>query len=754
MFRALGRFCVHRRWSILVAYAVLVPLAAVIGAPAVRMLRIGGFEDWSADSWQVDRALVEELGVGAPDILPIYTVKSGGNVDDIEILTGILGVIDQVKRDPSVVRVTSYYEHGATQLVSRDRTRTFLVINLRGDDQSKGEALERLRPLLAVEGTEQLLAGYVPVNQALYLNVEEDLHHAEMLAFPITALLLLLIFGSGASASLPLILGGLAVVFAFFAMRVLAMVTDISIFAANVVTVLGLGLGIDYSLFLVARYREELARPPAPGDPVARHIARAVEQTVATTGRAVAFSGLTVAASLCGLLLFPQMHLRSIAYGGIAVVSGAMVLALTLLPALLAIFGTRVDALRLPFSLSRPPKDEEHGFWHRVAFAVMRRPVLVAVAVTVPLVALAAPYLRVNNSIADHRILPPESEPRIATDVLDAEFLPHQVTAHEVIVRVPGDALGRDNLELLYAVHEHIRAIPGITAVQSLFAPAETVGKERVLALLAKPKPEQDPNVLAGLELFTRGGVMRFAAVSAHVFNDQGALDQVLALRALAPPPGGSIQVGGIAAVLWDMQECFRRITPWMVAFVALIMFVVLFVVFGSVTLPLKAMVMNSLSLTASFGAIVWVFQDGRFAELLDYSPLGISDATQPLLMFAVVFGLSMDYEVLLLTRVREEFLRTGDNALSVARGLARTGRLITSAALLLVVVIGAFATSKILFMKTLGVGMALAIALDATVIRALLVPATMRLMGAWNWWAPAPLTRLWKRAGLSDLEE
>lgn len=746
MFRALGRFCVRRRWWIVCAYAVLVPIGIVLGAPAIRLLKVGGFEDFGAESWQVDRALVHELGVGAPDILPIYTVKDGGNVDDVEVLTGILGVIEEVKKDPAVVRVTSYYENGATQLVSRDRTRTFLMIHLKGDDQLKGEALARLKPRLAVAGTEHLLAGYVPVNQELYVTIEQDLRRAELLAFPITAVLLLLIFGSGASASLPLILGGLAVVFAFFAMRVLTLATDISIFAANVVTVLGLGLGIDYSLFLVARYREELKLPGG--------VARAVEHTVATTGRAVAFSGVTVGVSLCGLLLFPQMHLRSLAYGGITVVTGAVVLALTLLPALLALFGTRIDALRLPFSLSRAPDDEERGFWHSIAFGVMKRPVWVALAVSVPLLLLAAPFLRMNGSIADHRILPAGSEPRIATDILDRDFLPHQVTAHEVLLRMPGEALSPANLEHLYLLHEQMRALPEVSEVQSVFSPASVIGKARTLELLARPRDQQDANVLAALELFTRGGLMRFAVVSKHQFNEPPSLEQVVALRALQPPPGASLEVGGIAAILWDMQACFRRITPWMVLFVAVAMFVVLFVVFGSVTLPLKAMVMNSLSLTASFGALVWVFQDGRFAELLDYSPLGISDATEPLLMFAVVFGLSMDYEVLLLTRVREEYLKTGDNALSVARGLARTGRLITSAALLLVVVIGAFATSKILFMKTIGVGMALAIGLDATIIRALLVPATMRLMGAWNWWAPAPLTRLWQRAGLSDLEE
>jgi uncharacterized membrane protein YdfJ with MMPL/SSD domain len=743
VFGWLGRLAVQRRWIILALYAVLVPLAIVIGGPVVRELRVGGFEDYGAESWQVRDALIADLGVGAPDILPVYTVKSG-NVDDVEILTGIVSVIEQVKRDPDVVRVISYYENGAAQLVSRDRTHTFLVITLRGDDQSKGEAFERMKHLFPVEGADLIFAGYVPVNQALYTTVENDLRRAELIAFPITAALLVLIFGSGASASLPLVLGGLAMVFAFFTMRLLTYVTDLSIFAANVVTVLGLGLGIDYSLFLVSRFREELANGASVGD--------AVEKTVATTGRAVAFSGVTVAASLCGLLVFPQMYLRSIAFGGVAVVWGSVTLALTLLPALLAVLGPRVDALRLPFSLSRPPADEEKGFWHLIAFTVMKRPLLIAVAVSIPLLLLGKPLLRMNPSIADHTILPAGTPSRVATELLDREFLPHQVAPHDVLVRIAGDVLARDNLEKLYALDQQMRALPGVRDVQSVFSPAAAVGKERLLEQLSKPREKQDENVLAALDIFARGSVMRFAVVSEFNFNEEPSIAQVRALRSMTPPDGFKIEVGGIGAILHDMQECFRRLIPWMVLFVACAMFVVLFVVFGSLTLPLKAMVMNSLSLTASFGAIVWIFQDGRFADLLDYTPLGISDATQPVLMFAVVFGLSMDYEVLLLTRVREEYLRTGDNALSVARGLSRTGRLITSAALLLVVVIGAFATSDILFMKTLGVGMAIAIAIDATIIRALLVPAAMRLMGKWNWWAPAPLVRLWRRAGLSDL--
>jgi trehalose monomycolate/heme transporter len=743
MFVRLGRFAVRRRWQILAFYIALVPLAAWLGQPVMGMLRTGGFEDFGAESWQVREVLVNEIGTGVADIIALYENKSG-NVDDVEMLTAILGVIETIEQDKDVVRVISYYTAGAEGLVSKDRSKTMVIVNLSGDDQHKKEVFERLEAKFTAEGYPVRFTGFVPVNNALYRTVENDLTRAELLAFPITAVLLLLIFGSAVSSAMPLILGVLAVSLAFLAMRVLLLFTDLSIFAANVVTVLGLGLAIDYSLFLVSRYREELPKLGAD---------EAVVKMVATTGRAVAFSGVTVAASLCGLFVFPQMYLRSIALGGVAVTLGAVILGLTLLPALLAIVGTRIDALKLPFSFSAPPKDEERGFWHSVAFGVMKRPVLVAVAVTVPLLVLGMPFLRLDPSIPDHKILPKEDASRQAMEIVDTEFIAHQVSPHDVIVRVPGDPLARENLEKLFDIEQRIRAIDSIVDVQGVFSGVALAGKERVMSELAKPRAERDPNVNAGIDMFTRGSVIRFAVIAKEEFNRPSSLKQVAALRSLEAPPGFRIEVGGVAAILVDLQQGIRDRVPLMIVLVAIVMFVVLFLVFGSVTLPIKAMIMNSLSLTASFGAIVWIFQDGRFADILDYTPLGISDATQPLLMFAVVFGLSMDYEVLLLTRVREEYLRTGDNALSVARGLARTGRLITSAAAILVVVIGAFATSDILFMKTLGLGMGLAIAIDATIIRALLVPAAMRMMGKWNWWAPAPLAKLWKKIGLSDLD-
>jgi trehalose monomycolate/heme transporter len=743
-FAALGRFAVRRRWWIVGAYAAFLPVAAWLGSPVLGMLRVGGFEDRGAESWRVRSEMVRELGVGVADVIALYTARSG-SVDDPVMQAGVMDAVRKVEAEPGVLRVMSYYTSGATILVSKHRTATFIIVTLSGDNQARQETFERIKGDFAVESAAVAFAGFVPVNEALSQTIGRDLRRAELIAFPITAALLLVIFGGVVAAATPFLLGGLAVEMSFLILRLLTMMTDLSVFAANIVTLLGLGLAVDYSLFIVSRYREELP---------SRGVTGAVERTIATAGRAVAFSGVTVAASLLGLFVFPQMYLHSIALGGLCVTLGALVLGVTLLPALLAIIGRRIDALALPFSIGGSSHGEEQGVWHVIAPAVMKRPALVVLGITIPLVLLGLPVLRLDPSIPDYRMLPVHAPPRATTEALNRDFQAHQLSAHDVLVHTPGPALTATNLEALYTLDRRMRQIDGVVEVQGIFSSADQIGKGTVIAVLGRPRAEQDPVVRAALASYVNGNVLRFAVVSADDFNAPRALQQVAALRALSPPDGFTVEVGGIAAILYDLRQSIRQRAPWMVLAVACVMFVVLFVVFGSVTLPLKAVVMSALSLTASLGAIVWVFQDGRFTWLLRYTPLGVSDATQPILMFAVVFGLSMDYEVLLLMRVREEYVRTGDNTLSVSRGLTRSGRLITNAALLLVVVIGAFATSELVLMKTLGFGMALAVTLEATVVRVLLVPATMRIMGKWNWWSPAPLARLWQTAGLSDLEE
>jgi len=343
---------------------------------------------------------------------------------------------------------------------------------------------------------------------------------------------------------------------------------------------------------------------------------------------------------------------------------------------------------------------------------------------------------------------------RVAHALLDREFRPNEVTPADVLVTTSGAAWERRNVALLHDLHDRLAALPGVERVDSLFSPGHLVPRDEYDAMVARPLAQQHKEVADLMRFFVHGSTVRFSVVSKHMFTSREAQDQARALRAMPQPGALDVQVGGPAAMLVDLQETIAARGPWMVGAICAIMFLVLFLAFGSLALPFKAMLMNTLSLSASFGAIVWVFQDGRFTGLLSYSPVGFSDATQPLVMFAVVFGLSMDYEVLILTRVQEEYRRTGDNTRAVAVGLSRTGRLVTNAAALLVAVIGAFATSDIIFMKTMGVGMALAIALDATIVRGVLVPATMVLLGRWNWYAPAFMTRARDALGLGDLHD
>lgn len=741
MFAALGRFTYRYRAAIVIAYALLVAPLLWLGAPVFSRLRAGGFEDKTAESWAVYQALCQNIKVGGPDLMALYTAPSG-TVDDIEAYAAAIEAITNVEHDPGVIATASWYTTQAPQLINKDKTRTFILIALRGDDQEKIETTRRITPLLEARPLELQMAGGLPVNMAVATTVAEDLKRAELVAFPITAILLLFFFGSGASASLPLILGALSIALTLAFLRVLSHFSPVSIFAVNLVTLLGLGLAIDYSLFMISRYREELPRLGVEG---------AVRRTLATTGRAVAFSGVTVAASLCGLFVFPQMFLHSMAIGGIVVVLGAVVFATTLLPALLAVLGKRVDALKLPFVRTKP-KAVEETFWHGIAYTVMRRPVATVLAVAIPLIVLGVPFLRFNPSFPDYRILPPGDPAFVANDILDREFAGKQMTPIDVLVKTKGRALDKDNLEKLYQLSKILEAKP-VRQVSGLFTLVPNVDKDVIIDKLSLPREQQDPQIQMAIDAFSHDDLFRFAVFLDVTFNEPASLALVRELRALEVE-GLEISIGGGAPFLLDLVDALTARAPWMILVVCLVMFVVLFLVFGSVTLPLKAMLMNALSLTASFGAIVWVFQDGRFADVLGYVPLGISDTTAPLLMFSIVFGLSMDYEVLLLARVREEWIRTGDNEASVAHGLARTGSLITRAALLLFVVIAAFGTSHIIFMKSLGLGMALAILLDATIVRGLLVPAAMKLMGKWNWWAPGPMVALWHWAGMSDLEE
>lgn len=757
MFKAIGLFSFRHRRAILLAYLLLLPVLIWGAATVFPKLKAGGFEVHTSESWVASAQLEREIGIGSADILALWTAPSG-TIDDIEAYSAAFEAIARIEKDPSVVAHVSWYETGAPQLITKDKSRTFLMLSLRGADHEKFAAVKRLTPLLQAPPMTTQIGGVVPVAAGVEEIIAADLIRAEAVALPITAIMLFFIFGSGASAALPLLLGIMSLLMSLAGLRALTEVSEVSIFAVNIISLLGLGLAIDYSLFLVNRFREELSHVGDAPDGVERAVVKSVD----TTGRAVAFSGITVAASLLGLFFFPQMFLRSMAKGGILVVLGCVILSLTLLPALMGVMGKKVDALRLPFFAPKQMDDDE-GFWHKVATLVMKHPLLVAIGVIVPMVILGSPFLRFDPAFPDYRVLPRDSPAYIANEILDREFDGDQLTPIDVAVVVDnGTALSVENLEILYQLSDRLVHIadnnPKLAQpkiVSGLFTLIPGLSKEQLFKKLSTPREvleKEDKTALMGIDAFARNKTMRFAILLDTPYHKPESLAVIQAIRDMEIP-GLDIKVGGPGAYLLDLQYILLHEAPFMVLLVVCVMFVVLFLVFGSVTLPIKAMLMNALSISASFGAIVWVFQDGRFADILHYTPLYISDAASPLLMFCIVFGLSMDYEVLILSRVQEEYNKTGDNDIAVARGLARTGRLITSAALLLVVVIGAFGTSHIVFMKSLGLGMALAVLLDATIIRALLVPAAMKLMGDWNWWAPAPLKKLWKKVGLGDME-
>ncbi|MGY1601597.1 MMPL family transporter [Geodermatophilus sp. SYSU D00815] len=710
MFEALGRVVYRwRRWVVAIALA-LVAFAGVWGTGVFGSLTGAGFEDPDSESSRAAEVAAEELGRDAADVVVLYS-SDDLTVDDPAFRDAVTSTLAALPAT-EVERVTSWYGTPAPPLVSDDRHATYAVLTL-----ADGADVAEVRDDLDAPGLTTQVGGNAVVQEDINERVSSDIARAESISMPVLLVLLVVIFGSLAAASLPLAIGGAAILGSFAALRAFTSFTDVSVFAVNVVTIMGLGLAIDYGLFMVSRFREEIRRQPTTEEALAR--------TMATAGRTVAVSALTVAISLAGLLIFPQVFLRSMGFGGMSAVLIAMLAALTLLPALLGMLGPKVDALsvRRLFRRRRPtdmavPVESEHGAWYRIARAVMRRPVAITVAVTALLVGLALPFLNVQFGGIDERVLPAGTESRVVAEALERDFPQAADGPIEVVVSLPEAVDSPAGGAALQAYVDDVAAVPGVDGAQVTAAAGDTA---RVAVAYDGDPVDADARALVG------------------------------EIRDVPAPEGGTALVGGESAVLTDLLDSLGSLLPWMALLVVATTFVLLFLAFGSVVLPLKAVVMNVLSLGASFGALVWIFQDGNLSGLLDFEPTGFLEATQPILVLAIVFGLSMDYEVFLMSRIREQYDLTGDNARAVATGLQRTGGIITSAALLLIVVIGAFSLSGITFIKMIGVAMLIAIVVDATVVRTLLVPATMRLLGDANWWAPGPLRRLYARYGIRE---
>jgi RND superfamily putative drug exporter len=733
-FDRLGRFTVRRRWWIVAAWARLILLAVPFAPRAPGALSAGGFTLDDLESARARQVLQDELGTEPSAFVLVYTSDTL-TAGTPAWITAVAAATHDIATAPHVTRILS---HALTpSQVSADGHTAYDVVFL---DLPPDDSPDAIPPVEARLHETPGLTVRIGGGPAFYGDVqavtETDLRRSELISLPLAALALLLVFGSVIAAGIPLAVGGAAVLVALAGIFVVASLTPMSIFVLNLATLLGLGLGVDYSLLMTSRFREELARRSGPD-----RVAESVRVTVATAGRAVFFSGLTVLLGLLGLVLFEFMILRSVGIAGAIVVGLAVASALTLLPAILAIIGTRIDALAVRRVTVQPGTT---GPWARLARRVMRQPLRVLFPTLGVLLLLGVPFLHVRFNAPDATILPPSVPSREAYDILAREFGEGDFAPIVVAVRTTGAATDAGNIARLYAYSRRLAADPRVTRVAGLVDVDPRLTLAQYQLLYASPGGPPDRFVGATLQATTRGDLTAFTVVTPFGPNREEGRALVREMRdptsALAPPAGMSILVGGGAADVDDVVSRVWTDFPRTAAFIVLTTFLVLFVLLRSVVLPLKALVMNTLSIVASFGALVWIFQDGNLSALLGFQPLGYVETTQPVILFCVLFGLSMDYEVFLLTRMKEAWDRTGDNTEAVASGLERSGRIVSSAALVVVVVAGSFAFADIVLIKALGLGVAIAVALDATVVRALLVPATMRLLGRWNWWMPRRL--------------
>ena len=747
-FERLGAF-VHAHARLVIGAWVLIVLCALPFAPqAPGALQAGGFDLPTLESARSRAALESELG--APPSALVLAISSSTLIPGTpQFEAAAQRAVAGVARAPHVVGSRSHLIAPTQVNVEKKIVYDVILLDLKPDDSPA--ALEGIQAaLVAVDGIKVALAGGPSFYADIQIVSETDLQRSELISLPLAAIVLLLVFGSAVAAGLPLAVGGATVIVALAAIFGIAQATRMSIFVLNLTTLLGLGLGVDYSLLLVSRFREELGRGAKLGD--------AVQRTVATAGRAVFFSGVTVMLGLAGLALFDFAILRSIGIAGAITVAIAVASSVTLMPAILSLLGPRVN--RLAIRRLGSGKVNERGPWARLARAVMRRPIAVALPTLALLIALGTPWLGVRFNAPDGSILPERVPSRQALDALTDAFGEGSFSPMTAAVRTDGPVTSAANIKLLYDWVQALQADPRVARVDSIVSidPRLTLTQYQLLYSSSSADGATPPDRYAAQILsFTTAG--DFTTVSITPTNGPNRPESralVGELRAahpgtigagtpsaITPPAGLNALIGGGAAEIVDVVDTISGEFPRTAAVVILATLLILAVLLRSIVLPIKAVVMNTLSILASFGALVWIFQDGNLSALLGFAPLGFVETTIPVILFCVLFGLSMDYEVFLLTRMREIYDRTGDNAAAVAGGLERSGRIITSAALIVVVVAGSFVFAEIVLIKALGVGVAIAVALDATIVRALLVPATMRLFGKWNWWAPRWMERL-----------
>ena len=725
-FYRLGLWSHRYRWLIIVFWAVVLAGSGAL-APRVGSVLTSGFGEQDTEAHR-GFALLEEEGILNQAVIILVFSHDTLTVEAPVYRTSAQTVLTAVSRYPGAASADSFFSTGNPNLVSPDGRTTFAVVGLNIPLDDVLDETPRIRATIP----EVELDVWVTGGSAIFSDINEytgrDLRRAEIITFPVVALALLLIFRTVVSVAAPITIGMMGLGITLAVIYLLGLVTSMSVFSMNTATLLGVGAAIDYSLLMVSRFREELE---------GRDVRDSVAVTVATAGRAILFSGITTALGLVGLLIFELSMLRSIGIGGIVVIGASVMVALTLVPALLSVLGRRIDALPiLPASLYRSGR-----FWRTLAGWVIRRPLLIMVPVIVALLALGIPFLQVKLGIPWASVLPEEAESRQGWEKVSEELGEGALVPILVAARFEDEVVSPDSVAALHRYSQMARELPGVTRVESLVDVGPGWTLEQYQALYASPEARESPEVEAALREFGGGHVTMVSIYTDYEMNSDEARETVRQLRGYAGE--GEFMVSGATASLMDAVDAMYDAFPWALALVTVSVYVVLMVLFRSVVIPLKALVMNGMSVFASYGALVFIFQQGRLEGVLNFTSTGFLEATIPILLFTILFGLSMDYEVFLLTRIKEIYDESGDNASSVALGLEKTGRIITSAALVLVLVAGSFTFGDIIIIKALGLGIALAICLDSTVVRALLAPALMKVLGDRNWWAPSPLRRV-----------
>jgi len=760
IFAALGRFTYRgRRWIPLVGLALVIGLN-VWATTAGGRLSQGGWQVPGSEAARAEALFADRFGEQATSMIVLFT-DPDGDAGSPAFQETVADAVAPLADDPTVDEIVTYADIGDPSFLSRDGTKTFALIRLTEPLEEAVDDAEHLASLLdAPPGVETTVTGVPMVQHEFNDAVERDLVRAELISFPIALLILLAVFGTLVGAALPLIIAVMALPTAMAVISLLAGVTEMSIFVTNIATMIGLALSIDYSLFTVSRFREELRHRP---------VADAVEHTMATVGKAVAVSGIAVAIGLSSLTVFESPALRSMGIGGVVTVLSTLIFGLTVLPALLGMLGPRVNRLRVPLPRAiRLMEDDAdaadarrgHGLWGRIARIVMRRPVAIATPVLILLIVLGLPFFGIELSTGGNLDDLPPSASVTGFHVLDDEFPGGDTDPIAVAVRSEGPiaedgALDPAWISEFQAYVADLEDLPDVTEVKSVLTPPAGLDEASYLQLVSLPenqRPAEAAGVTAWIGQWIADDVAKVDVFSTALPDSAEGRALVDSVRA-APPPSGSAEVvtGGLSSRSRDFMDSFGHSIGWAVAIVVGVTGLVLFLTFGSFFLPLKAVLMSLLSITASFGALVWIFQDGNLSGLMNFDASGTIIASTPIIMFAILFGLSMDYEIFLLSRIRERYLVTGDNTRAVEEGLGITGGIITGAALIMVAVFGAFALSSVALIKSLGFSMALAVFIDATIVRGILVPAFMRVMGRINWWAPRWVQRAVARVGLYE---